>query len=334
MQKARRHPRRGSDRSWAHGFRYSFTPRPGVLFTFPSRYWFAIGLPGVFSLAGWSRPLRTGVLVPRPTQAVRRAGAPLRLRGSHPLRRGVPAASARAMAPLPPALLPRAGRNPPGLGSSPVARRYWGNHCCLLLLRLLGCFGSPGSPPLAGVPGLPPGGLPHSGTPRSTAVCASLGPFAACRALHRLREPQASAVRPASLPARSRRAASLPAAGARPASSVSPAAGARGPRRRRASPQRTSWRMPGSNRRPPACKAGALPTELIPPRVVPPGIGPGTSTLSVWRSDQLSYGTPRARRDRPPDAGWRAMRGNPADAGAPERRCSSRTFRYGYLVTT
>jgi hypothetical protein len=24
------------------------------------------------------------------------------------------------------------------------------------------------------------------------------------------------------------------------------------------------WRMPGSNRRPPACKAGALPAELIP----------------------------------------------------------------------
>ena len=26
-----------------------------MLFTFPSRYWFAIGLSGVFSLAGWSR---------------------------------------------------------------------------------------------------------------------------------------------------------------------------------------------------------------------------------------------------------------------------------------
>ena len=26
------------------------------------------------------------------------------------------------------------------------------------------------------------------------------------------------------------------------------------------------WRMTGSNRRPPACKAGALPAELIPPR--------------------------------------------------------------------
>jgi hypothetical protein len=35
------------------------------------------------------------------------------------------------------------------------------------------------------------------------------------------------------------------------------------------------WRMPGSNRRPPACKAGALPTELIPLllRFGVPGLG-------------------------------------------------------------
>ena len=39
-----------------------------MLFTFPSRYWFAIGLPGVFSLAGWARPIRAGLLVPRVTQ--------------------------------------------------------------------------------------------------------------------------------------------------------------------------------------------------------------------------------------------------------------------------
>lgn len=40
----------------------------GVLFAFPSRYWFAIGLTGVFSLAGWARRLQTGFLVSRPTQ--------------------------------------------------------------------------------------------------------------------------------------------------------------------------------------------------------------------------------------------------------------------------
>ena len=39
-----------------------------MLFTFPSRYWFAIGLRGVFSLAGWSRRIHAGFLVPRATQ--------------------------------------------------------------------------------------------------------------------------------------------------------------------------------------------------------------------------------------------------------------------------
>ena len=40
----------------------------GVLFTFPSRYWFAIGLTGVFSLTGWSRRIRAEFLVFRVTQ--------------------------------------------------------------------------------------------------------------------------------------------------------------------------------------------------------------------------------------------------------------------------
>ena len=39
-----------------------------MLFTFPSRYWFAIGLSGVFSLTGWSRRIRAEFLVLRVTQ--------------------------------------------------------------------------------------------------------------------------------------------------------------------------------------------------------------------------------------------------------------------------
>ena len=39
-----------------------------MLFTFPSRYSFAIGLTGVFSLTGWSRQIRAGFLVSRVTQ--------------------------------------------------------------------------------------------------------------------------------------------------------------------------------------------------------------------------------------------------------------------------
>ena len=39
-----------------------------MLFTFPSRYWYAIGLTGVFSLTGWSRRIRAEFLVFRVTQ--------------------------------------------------------------------------------------------------------------------------------------------------------------------------------------------------------------------------------------------------------------------------
>ena len=39
-----------------------------MLFTFPSRYLYAIGLTGVFSLAGWSRRIHAGFHVSRATQ--------------------------------------------------------------------------------------------------------------------------------------------------------------------------------------------------------------------------------------------------------------------------
>ena len=44
-----------------------------MLFTFPSRYWFAIGLSGVFSLTGWSRRIRAEFLVLRVTQDTTRS---------------------------------------------------------------------------------------------------------------------------------------------------------------------------------------------------------------------------------------------------------------------
>ena len=42
----------GSDSMSAHGFRISFTPLDGVLFTFPSRYSFTIGHLGYLALEG------------------------------------------------------------------------------------------------------------------------------------------------------------------------------------------------------------------------------------------------------------------------------------------
>jgi hypothetical protein len=48
-------------------FQDLFHSPPGVLFAFPSRYWFTIGRSRVFSLGGWSPHLQTGFHVPRPT---------------------------------------------------------------------------------------------------------------------------------------------------------------------------------------------------------------------------------------------------------------------------
>ena len=116
MQKARRHHSRGSDRLWAHGFRYCFTPLLGVLFTFPSRYLCAIGLPGVLSLGGWCRRFRTGLLRPRPTQGTGLVGS--RFAYGAVTRSGAPfqAPSATSASSVLPALLPRARLDARGLG--------------------------------------------------------------------------------------------------------------------------------------------------------------------------------------------------------------------------
>lgn len=49
-------------------FQDLFHSPSGVLFAFPSRYWFTIGLSGVFSLTGWCRQIPTRRLRPRGTQ--------------------------------------------------------------------------------------------------------------------------------------------------------------------------------------------------------------------------------------------------------------------------
>ena len=48
-------------------FQDLFHSPPGVLFAFPSRYWFTIGRLRVFSLGGWSPHVQTGFHVSRPT---------------------------------------------------------------------------------------------------------------------------------------------------------------------------------------------------------------------------------------------------------------------------
>ncbi len=142
--------------TWFQGL---FHSPPGVLFTFPSRYWFAIGHRFVFRLGRWSCQLQSGFLVSRLTQ-VRRPTARVAFayraltlsggafqRASAPQLKSAedPAGSSGT------ALQPRRNNGcsllrPDSLGSSPFARRYWGNHCCFLFLRVLRCFSSPGSP--------------------------------------------------------------------------------------------------------------------------------------------------------------------------------------------
>ena len=68
MQKVRRHPTRGLRPLVGNWFQVYFTPLTGVLFTFPSRYWFTIGRLLVFSLTRWSAQIHTGFHVSRATQ--------------------------------------------------------------------------------------------------------------------------------------------------------------------------------------------------------------------------------------------------------------------------
>ena len=85
MQKA--NGRVANDASIACGHTISglFHSPPGVLFAFPSRYLFAIGHHGVFSLGEWSPRIRTGFHVSRPTWDADRPDGGFRLRGFHPL---------------------------------------------------------------------------------------------------------------------------------------------------------------------------------------------------------------------------------------------------------
>ena len=68
-------------------------------------------------------------------------------------------------------LQPHTCQNIYGLGYSPFARHYSENRCFFLLLQVLRCFSSLRMPHLMMVPGLQPGGLPHSDTAGSTHVC-------------------------------------------------------------------------------------------------------------------------------------------------------------------
>ena len=126
------------------GFQVLFHSPPGVLFTFPSRYFSTIGHRGVFSLGGWAPRLPTRFLVSGGTLDTAVSDLILSTRLSLSL-----------------VMFPNmfdyhlwitsAVRNPisistRGLGSFAFARRYLQNRFFFLLLRVLRCFSSPRLP--------------------------------------------------------------------------------------------------------------------------------------------------------------------------------------------
>ncbi len=163
------------------GFQVLFHSPPGVLFTFPSRYYSTISQSVVFSLRRWSSQIHTGFLGPRVTwELYQRRCSGFRLQGFHLLWLAFPGqfgypehfftsppyGSRHGRVPLPD--LGNGCRlwHPSRLGSSPFARRYLGNRFCFLFLRVLRCFTSPGSPPpCGGFPDLIRDGFPIRGSP-------------------------------------------------------------------------------------------------------------------------------------------------------------------------
>ena len=150
------------------------------------------------------------------------------------------------------------------------------------------------------MPRLPRGGLPHSDTRGSRAARASPRSFAACRVLLRLREPQASPVRPLSLVAlvclgaRLARASLVCLRDAPPGARVlcvflsshpdkEPCGGPAPARVENVGLEPTT---PGLQSRC-SSRLSQSPSNVVPGRLELP-----TPTLSVWCSNRLSYGTP------------------------------------------
>jgi hypothetical protein len=140
-QKARHHPRRGSDTLSAHGFRIYFTPLTAVLFTFPSRYLFTIGRQRVFSLTPWSAWIHAAFHVCRVTQELPRGTrtfgyGSLTLYGAvfHPLHLAVVLSHRGPTTP---------GENP-RFGLFRFRSPLLTESILFLFLRLLRCFTSPG----------------------------------------------------------------------------------------------------------------------------------------------------------------------------------------------
>ena len=162
-----------------------------MLFTFPSRYWYTIGLTGVFSLAGWSRPIHAGFLVPRATQDTetqtqRFAYGALTLCGP-PFQDG----SARMRLCEYRSYNPRRAQARGGFGLFPGRSPLLGESLLFSLPAGTKMFQFPAFAPHSSVvTAIRAAGLSHSEIRGSKAICAYPRLIAAYHVLHRLREPR------------------------------------------------------------------------------------------------------------------------------------------------
>ena len=128
------------------GFQVLFHSPPGVLFTFPSQYSALSVTKEYLGLRGGPRSFPQGfsclVVLWIPLAAYW-----FRVRGFHSLWPAFPKLFFYQICSLSAVLTPDCTQS--GLGSFHFARRYFGNRCFFLFLRLLRCFSSPGSPCMA-----------------------------------------------------------------------------------------------------------------------------------------------------------------------------------------
>ena len=122
------------------GFQVLFHSPPGVLFTFPSRYYFTIDHQVVFSLMGWSPLLHTRFHVPRITLDT----TMLLLLSYTGLSPSMVCFSKTFLLDSWVIFVVRHPRliTSPGLGSSCFARHYFRNRVFFLFLQVLRCFSS------------------------------------------------------------------------------------------------------------------------------------------------------------------------------------------------
>ena len=128
------------------GFQVLFHSPPGVLFTVPSQYYALSVTKEYLALGGGPPDFRQGstclVLLRIPPAPLR-----FRIRGFHPLWLAFPIPFFYPPGHFLRSITPDCTHS--GLGSFHFARRYFGNRCFFLFLRLLRCFSSPGSPCMA-----------------------------------------------------------------------------------------------------------------------------------------------------------------------------------------